>query len=115
MKALKMLALVLLLSACSGGALSLLTGGGPNVAANTQLGQNNEQVLGVRKSSDQSIVRPQARDIRQSSDTSSVRSENVDNVSVTNIPPWVLLLLILGWLLPSPGEMGRTVKSWSRK
>ena len=27
----------------------------------------------------------------------------------TNIPPWVIILLILGWLLPTPTEMGRGI------
>lgn len=28
---------------------------------------------------------------------------NIDN----SIPPWVLITLVLGWLAPSPSEMGR--------
>ena len=28
---------------------------------------------------------------------------NIDN----SIPPWVLIALVLGWLAPSPSEMGR--------
>ena len=29
------------------------------------------------------------------------------NVSIQNLPPWVILLLILGWVLPSPMEIYR--------
>jgi len=32
--------------------------------------------------------------------------ENLDIIN-TNIPPWVMLLLILGWLLPTPTEIAR--------
>jgi len=30
-------------------------------------------------------------------------------ISNQNIPPWVMLLLILGWLLPTPTEIGRGI------
>jgi len=103
------------LGGCSGlNPLSLLSGGGPNVAANTQLGQENEQTVGLRTSNEQTIVRPQARDITQTADE-GVKAEKIDNVTVQNIPPWVLVLLVLGWLLPSPGEIGRKVRSLWQK
>jgi len=37
--------------------------------------------------------------------------ENVtqDNSTNTNVSPWIILLLIIGWLAPSPSEMGRGV------
>jgi len=99
------------LTSCSSlSPLSLLTGGGPNVAANTQLGQENEQTVGLRTSNEQQIVRPNARDITQTADK-GVKAGAIDNVTVQNIPPWVLLLLVLGWLLPSPGEVSRYVRS----
>jgi len=31
----------------------------------------------------------------------------VENININEIPPWVLILLVLGWLAPSPQEMGR--------
>ena len=44
------------------GALSLLTGGGPNVAANTQVGKTNSQTIGVTKNLAPKVsVRPKAR------------------------------------------------------
>ena len=107
-----LLASTLILSNCSGGALSFLTGGGPNVAANTQLGKENSQTLGVSNSSssEQSITRPQARDIRQTSDNNNVNSENTESIIYNENPPlWVWLLLIVGWLAPSPSEIGRSI------
>ena len=108
-----LLALALLtLAGCSGiSPLSLLTGGGPNVAANTQLGQENEQTIGPRTSTDQTIVRPQARDITQVADKNEVKSESINEVKVQNVPPWVLFILVLGWLFPSPGEIGRCIRN----
>ena len=106
---------LILLTSCGGlKPLSLLSGGGPNVAANTQLGQENEQTVGLRTSNEQTIVRPNARDITQTSDE-GVKAEKIDNITVQNIPPWVLVLLVLGWLLPSPGEIGRKVRSLWQK
>lgn len=103
------------LGSCSGlNPLSLLSGGGPNVAANVQAGQKNEQTAGVRTSNEQTIVRPNARDITQTADK-GVKAEVIDNVTVQNVPPWVLVLLVLGWLLPSPGEIGRKVRSLWQK
>lgn len=99
---------MLLMVGCSG-PLDLLTGGGPNVAANTQVGKTNTQTVGQTNLTEQSVVRPQARDIRQTSDTNKVSAESVQTVVVNEIPAWVILLLILGWFLPSPGQIGRSL------
>jgi len=86
------------LSACSGGALSLLTGGGPNVAANTQVGKENYQGVNISTTT-QPVLRPEG----------PVENVTQDNSTNTNVSPWVILLLIIGWLAPSPSEMGRGV------
>jgi len=40
--------------------------------------------------------------------TKVVNEANADTVNIDNsIPPWVLIALVLGWLAPSPSEMGR--------
>lgn len=85
--------------------------GSTNVAANTQIGKTNTQTLGQTNLTEQSIVRPQARDIKQTADTNKVSSDRVETVIVNEVPVWVILLLILGWLLPSPGEIGRSLAS----
>lgn len=97
---------ILLMASCSN-PLDLLTGGGVNTAANVQVGKTNNQTIGTTSNTDQKIVRPKARDIRQSSDKNKVQADEVQTVVVNEVPVWVILLLILGWLLPSPGEMGR--------
>lgn len=91
--------------------LGVLTGGGPNVAANTQAGKTNSQTIGTSTVTEQKLVRPKARKISQSSDTNKVQADSVETVVVNEIPMWVVLLLILGWLLPSPNEIGRIIRN----
>lgn len=96
------LCLPLLLAGCDG-PLSLLTGGGPNVAANVQAGRTNSQTLGSTEINDQRIVRPQARDIRQSSDENGVRSDIIETFnSNEGTTWWELLVMALLLLADSP-------------
>ena len=96
------LILVLLLAGC-GGPLSFLTGGGPNLAANVQAGkENTQQVVGNQTSTEA------GRDIVQQ-DT-PVIADNIKEVTIQQTPLWMMLLLILGWLLPSPNEISRSIR-----
>lgn len=108
---------MLTLTGCGGSPLSFLTGGGPNVAANVQAGKQNNQTIGtstVREFGDQT-VRAERVNSTQSQEN-KVNANDVQTVVVNEIPAWVVLLLIAGWLLPSPGEISRTVHGWfSRK
>ena len=87
------------LSGCGTNPLSLLTGGGPKVAANTQIGKENNQTVGVV-----SNTRPQLR-VEAPVDTVVQDTSTTKN---TEVDPLMLLLLILGWLPPSPSEIGRS-------
>ena len=89
-----------LLVGCGKGPLSLLTGGGPNVAANVQAGKENSQAVVSQTTRNEA-----GRDVN----TSQVQAEEVKEVVIQEVPPWVVLLLILGWLLPSPNEIGRWI------
>lgn len=40
-----------------------------------------------------------------------VSAESVEKVTVNEVQPWVVLLLVLGWLLPSPNEIARWVSN----
>ncbi len=97
------LLLTLLLSGC--GIMSLLPFGGssgPTVNSNAQIGAENRQsVMSVESTTSA------GRDIVQT--TKEVETGSVENLDIinTNIPPWVMLLLILGWLLPTPTEIAR--------
>lgn len=96
-----------LLGSCSQlNPLSLLTGGGTNVAANTQLGKENNQTVGVV-----SNTRPQLR-VEAPVDTVIQDTSTTKN---TEVDPLMLLLLIAGWLAPSPSEISRSFMSLFRR
>jgi hypothetical protein len=99
------LVLTLFLSGCGLNPLSLLGGSdGPTVNSNAQIGKENRQsVVSVEQTTSA------GRDIVQT--TKEVETGTVENLDITNtnIPPWVILLLILGWLLPTPTEIGRSI------
>ena len=114
--------LTLLLSSCSNIPLKLLTGGGggggsgngggtgggggPNVAANTQVGKENTQNLGVISNTLPEInIEAPVETVIQ--DTSSVE--------ITEVDPLMLLVLVLGWIAPSPSEIGRRFCSLFRR
>ena len=98
---------LLSLSGCGGGPLSLLTGGGPNVAANTQIGAENNQAL--------ISVRPQARPTVTLERDAKVDKIEQNTTNNTELNPWLILLLILGWMAPSPGEIARGIRNLWRK
>lgn len=111
------LILILLLSGCSGFNPLDLLGSGVNTAANTQVGKENTQTIGVstqQKFAPQSItlqspstedqtVRPQARPAVQ-----TPRVEQIQNQVNNELPTWVWVMLILvgivGWLTDHPGS-----------
>ena len=100
------LILTLFLSGCGLSTLLSLGGsGGPTVNSNAQIGKENRQaVMSVEQNT------TAGRDvIKKEVETGSVGSLDIIN---TNIPPWVMLLLILGWLLPTPTEIGRGIMNF---
>lgn len=102
------LTLVLFLSACGGGPLSLLTGGGPNVASNAQVGKENTQQVVANQTKTEA-----GRDVVQQS--SPVVAENIKEVTIQQTPMWMLVLLVLGWLMPSPNEIARSIRGLFKK
>ena len=97
----KALILIMLLSSC--GALPLgMLGGGPNVAANTQIGKENRQTAVSIEDRVEA-----GRDVIQK----EVETGQVETLTVNNqdIPPWVLLVALIGWLLPTPTQMGNAI------
>lgn len=96
--------LIGLLTACSPmdlvkGAFS--GGDGPSLEVDTTVGDKEESVVG------------------QVGDSTKISTESlsggINTTNVQDIPPWVVLLLVLGWLLPSHTEMYREVKSWFKR
>jgi len=104
----RLLLLVILLAGCGASPLSLLTGGGPNVAANVQAGkENTQQAVGQQTRTDA------GRDVIQQS--SPVIADQIKEVNIQQTPLWMLILLVLGWLLPSPNEIARGIRGLFRK
>lgn len=106
------LILVLFLSGCGLSTLGLLGGSdGPTVNSNAQIGKENRQsVMSVEQSEEISA----GRDVVQTEIIKEVETGSVGSLDIinTNIPPWVMLLLILGWLLPTPTEIGRGIMNF---
>jgi len=102
------LVLALFLSGCGLNPLSLLGGSdGPTVNSNAQIGKENRQsVVSVEQTTEVTA----GRDVVQTEIIKEVETGKVENLDITNtnIPPWVILLLILGWLLPTPTEIARS-------
>jgi len=106
------LILTLFLSGCGLSTLLSLGGsGGPTVNSNAQIGKENRQsVMSVEQSEEVSA----GRDVIQTEIIKEVETGSVGSLDIinTNIPPWVMLLLILGWLLPTPTEIGRGIMNF---
>ena len=95
------LIIIMLLSSCSSLPLGML-GGGTNVAANTQIGRENRQTAVSMEDRVEA-----GRDVIQK----EVEAGPVESLTVNNqdIPPWVLLVALIGWLLPTPTQMGNAI------
>ena len=98
---LPLLASTLLLSNCGKVPLP----GGTNVAANTQVGKENVQQVVAK----QERVTA-GRDVV--TQTKQVEAAQVDAVTINNvqdIPIWLWIALVVGWVLPSPQEIVRSI------
>lgn len=103
---------MLLMVACSG-PLDLLTGGGPNVAANTQIGRENTQTIGV---STQQKFAPNQITLTESTRPQSrpPQVEQVQNQTNNELPPivWILffVLFVVGWVTDTPNTIVRNFR-----
>ena len=99
---------MLLLQGCTalGLAKAILPGkSGTSVNANAQVGkENTQQVVGQQ---DNTKIEGENVSVSQKENDSSINTSKVDSLiqNNTNVPMWYLLLLVLGWLLPSPQEI----------
>ena len=101
------LLLALFLSSCGLSTLLPLGGSdGPTVNSNAQIGAENRQaVMSVEQTEEVTA----GRDVVTTKVLKEIETGMVEKLNIQNIPPWVLLLLLLGWLLPTPTEMGRSI------
>jgi|TARA_R110000851_G_scaffold221958_4_gene374781 hypothetical protein len=93
--------------------LSLLKPNG--VTANVQAGAENNQTIGQTNQNSIKLVRPQARDIKQTQDTTQVKAENVEKIVNNENSILLILIAIIGWIAPSPGEIAKRIKGLWRK
>ena len=106
------LLLVLFLSSCGLSTLLPLGGsGGPTVNSNAQVGKENKQAVVTYE---EETVTSAGRDVITTEVIKEVEAGPVEKLLISNqnIPPWVMLLLILGWLLPTPTEIGRGIMNF---
>ena len=101
------LTLVILLAGCVN-PLAILSGGKPSVAANVQAGKENTQQVVANQTKTEA-----GRDVVQQS--SPVVAENINEVTIQQTPLWMLVLLVLGWLMPSPNEIARSIRGLFKK
>jgi hypothetical protein len=101
---------MLFLSSCSN-PLGALIGGGPNIAANGQAGRTNSQTLGTTEVYSNQVETEGGSTVRIDQVPAEVKADNVETVNITDTNIWLIILLVLGWLLPSPNEIARSTIS----
>ena len=107
MKYLKMLSLLLLLG-CS--PLDLLKSG-PMLNTNAMVGAENTQVIGYSEQyKEQKIEAPTQRVEQSQGQVNTLKVEEAKDITVNETPIWMVILLVLGWLFPSPQEIARSIR-----
>lgn len=85
--------------------------GGTNVAANTQLGQQNNQTLGTS-----TVTTTKAETIeRVNNNNSKVTSDSVETVVVNEYPIWLIIAFVVAVLMDSPVRMFQDLVYGTRK
>ena len=103
-----MLCVIILLQGCT--ALGLVKAvmpgnSGTDVNANAQVGKKNTQQVVANQQNTK--IEGENVNVSQKETDTSINTSKVDSLvqNNTNVPMWYLLLLVLGWLLPSPQEI----------
>ena len=78
---------------------------GTNVNANAQVGKENTQQVVANQ--ENTKIEGENVNVSQKETDTSINTSKVESLvqNNTNVPTWYLLLLVLGWLLPSPQEI----------
>ena len=96
------------------------------MGVNAQIGKENEQVVGVSNdygsnnvtvqapvvegspsSSPRPVLRPPSIDQVQKQDN-TVQADEVKSVVINEVPIWIVLVALVGWLLPTPTQIGHS-------
>lgn len=108
MKLIKVLSLLVLVGACS--PMDILKSK-PMVNTNAQVGKENSQNVGQNYRFGDQISSSPATKVEQSQgQVIRVKTETVEKVVVNEMPIWVIVALVIGFLLPSPNEIGRNIR-----
>ena len=86
-------------------------GGGPTVNSNAQIGKENKQsVISLEQKEEVTA----GRDVIKTEIVKEVEADSVENLDITNtnISPWLILLMLLGWLLPTPTQIGKSIANF---
>lgn len=104
------------LAGCSNLPASLVSGvlgKGPNVAANVQAGKTNTQTVGT--TTNQEVKVSDNMGTVSLDEGTTVKAEEVASITINETPVWLIVALILGWILPSPSEIGRWIVGLFRR
>jgi len=90
----------------------MMSGQGTNVAANTQVGKTNSQTVGTTTNvAPSASVKATTASVDQSNTSNKTSIEKADKVTVNENSAWLIIFALIGWILPSPNEIGRYLKS----
>ena len=106
MKIITLLIVTLSLQGCGLGLLTNLAGGGdaPSISAN--VGENVETNEGISAKNNSDAF-------NNYGDVNNTKADMIADTitNIEDIPFWVWVLMILGWMLPSPKEIGSGIVS----
>lgn len=81
------------------------------VNTNAQVGQENSQNVGLNnRYGDQKSSSPATRVEQSQGQTNKIKTEAVEKIVVNEMPIWVIVALVIGFLLPSPNEIARNMR-----
>ena len=86
------------------------------ISVDAQIGdrENDIQVDGARGAGDIKAKGNSTVNVNTTKNDSQI--ENAETVNIENIPPWVVLLLIIGWILPTPSSILKGAKAkWQHR
>lgn len=53
--------------------------------------------------------------VNVTSESGATKVASADKVTIQNIPPWVFLVALIGWILPTPNSIYKGIKTkWQR-
>jgi hypothetical protein len=89
------------------------------VNTNAQVGQENTQQL-VAAQTNRTVSAGRNSTVAVTDNNQRVKADSIENVVVeADIPVswliWSIVVGFIGWILPSPNEIVRTIGSWFRK